>query len=192
LVSFADMRGVSWVGLMKLRGTVENTAMARRALGPSATPRTVASLSNYFSRVINGRVQKVSAQVLGQIALGLGYKSMSSFYADWERTTADKPARHRPRPAHGAAAPPEPFMQGFTKSVDTLSSNLRKSGITERDGKGRSKDEVETLARQLHAFAETCAALGDTLARESNAAARRPRPAVEGRDRPRSRTRARR
>jgi hypothetical protein len=78
------MQDLDYHGLVQLRGAEENGQLARRALGVAASPKQVKSLANYFSRIINGRVPKVSAEMLQLLATGLGYTSLTQFYSDWE------------------------------------------------------------------------------------------------------------
>ena len=195
------MRGVSWTALLKLRGIAENTAMARLALGSAASERQVISLANYFSRVLNGRVPKVSAKVLGQLAQGLGYTSMSTFYADWERVTADQPPRRQQRPprAMNSSGAAEPFIQNDRGDSPAAGNRATRSSARKRSHAQTPTDSPPAVpldptlaaAQQLKVLAETCIRLSRTLADQSPPGTARDRSGVGPRHRQRSRARAR-
>lgn len=122
------MRSLSFHALTALRGSVENTEMARRALGPDASKKAITSLANYFSRVINGRVPRVSLAVLDQLARGLEYETLGEFFADWDHATAGLPLSQRTSQNLGSAVHTNVQEVGQLDSLSSPSS--RKSAIT--------------------------------------------------------------
>jgi hypothetical protein len=147
-------RHVSFIAILKLRqsGAVENTMMARYALGAGASANKVTSLSNYFSRVIYGKVPKVSAEMIGLLATGLGYNSLSCFYADWERVTADLPPNRRSHvPAPGLT--PRPFILNVTGGSPNGQKSATLSGARKRShnqgvGNGEKAQAAQAAAQQ--------------------------------------------
>lgn len=118
---------LDWGKLKALRGAKKNTAMAEAALGERASQHAVKTTANYFSRIIQGRVPSVGIDKLRLLAIGLGYDTMTAFFADLENVSRDstqtslilppEPSHNPPLAKEAMSGPPVPGVGGLDKEV---------------------------------------------------------------------------
>jgi hypothetical protein len=148
------MQTLDYRGLIVLRGADENTALARRALGPDATAAQIKALANYFSRIVRGGVPKVGIGMLELLAIGLDYDSLAAFFADWAHVSAGEPLPYRGYFSRtveaGAKQPSDP------RGIDPLSvGKCIQVGVRRGEARGIRGGQAHprSLKKEAHAAA---------------------------------------
>lgn len=148
------MQTLDYRGLIVLRGADENTALARRALGPDATRAQIKALANYFSRIVRGGVPKVGIGMLELLAIGLDYDSLAAFFADWAHVSAGEPLPYRgffSRTLEGSAKQPsDPQIKN-----PLLVGKCIQVGVRRAVARGISQAHPRSLEKEAHAAAPT-------------------------------------
>lgn len=143
------MTALFWQALTLLRGDRTNAQLAARALenGHVQSSTTVTALANYFCRIMNGRVPRVSVETAQKLATGLGYTSLSAFFLafeDAERTIRNLSAQ----PFDGSVQ--NDVHSGKGRDKQAASKRMR-SRRDDHEAQSPFSAQLDTLTRAIEA-----------------------------------------